>query len=296
MSVVPRASRCRRLIPESPKKSARIKSCRASMTVPVTATCHSSTHGTVYATELDLRPASRWGGLRRGAGRKPGPVRRDPHRRRAGFAGRYPCHVTLRVRWNVPSLRIARLMREVEASFRRACERGRFRLVAYSIQTDHVHLIVEAASAVDLGRGMKSIGSRIARAVNRVFGRRGPVLADRYHLHVLRTPREVRNAMAYVLLNARRHLAKLGRRLSASPRIDPASSGRWFQGGRAPVPRANDPPAVASARTWLLRVGWQRAGLIGPDEVPGRGFGGAEALRNPVGTVRHGRARAAHPL
>ena len=162
-------------------------------------------------------------------------------------------------------------MREVEASFRRACERGRFRLVQYSIQSNHVHLIVEAASAADLGRGMKSIGSRLARAVNRVFSRSGPVLADRFHAHILRTPREVRNALAYVLLNARRHAAKPGRRLSEAVGIDPASSGRWFDGWRLPpsADAAPDPPAVATARTWLLGIGWRRAGLIEPREVPG---------------------------
>jgi hypothetical protein len=160
----------------------------------------------------------------------------------------------------------------MEVSFRQACERGRFRLVHFSIQTNHVHLIVEAASASDLASGMKSIGSRLARAVNRVFGRTGPVLADRYHLHVLRTPREVRNAIAYVLMNARRHAAKLGRRLSREAGIDPASSGRWFDGWRTPRAQrtAQDPPAVALARSWLLRIGWLRAGLIEPWEVPGR--------------------------
>ncbi len=222
---------------------------------------------------LDLSPAPHWGGRRPGAGRKQGPIRRDPHRRRASLASRHPCHVTLRVCQDVPSLRRARLVREIEITFRRACERGRFRLIEYSIQTNHVHLIVEAASAPDLGRGMKSLGPRLARAVNRVFGRKGAVLADRYHVHVLRTPREVRNAVAYVLLNARRHLAKLGRRLSAGPRVDPASSGRWFPGWSAPLPRALDPPAVASPRTWLLREGWRKAGLISLVEVPGRAAG-----------------------
>jgi REP element-mobilizing transposase RayT len=162
-----------------------------------------------------------------------------------------------------------RLVRELEASFRRSCERGRFRLVHDSIQSNHVHAIVEAASATDLGRGMKSLGSRLARAVNRVFGRRGPVLADRFHLHVLHTPREVRNAVAYVLLNARRHAAKSGKRLSRTLRVDPASSGRWFQGWRVSFPAALDAPAVAAPLTWLLRIGWRRAGLIEPLEVPG---------------------------
>ena len=219
---------------------------------------------------LDLRPPTRWGGCRPGAGRKPGLIRRDPHRRRPPLAARHPCHVTVRVRSDVPSLRTVRFVREVETSFRQARERGRFRLVHYSIQTNHVHLIVEAASSIDLASAMKSLGSRLARAVNRVFRRRGPVLADRCHLRALRTPREVRNAIAYVLLNARRHAAKLGRRCSGVPRIDPASSGRWFEGWRGPVVAAGDAPAVAQPRTWLLLVGWLRAGRIDPGETPGR--------------------------
>jgi hypothetical protein len=135
---------------------------------------------------------------------------------------------------------------------------------------DHAHLIVEAASSRDLACGMKSLGSRLARVVNRVFKRRGAVLADRYHLHVLRTPREVRNAIAYVLLNARRHLAKLGRPLPRVALIDPASSGRWFMGWRGCMATAHDPAAVAEPRTWLLRVGWRRAGLIDPAKTPGK--------------------------
>ena len=118
---------------------------------------------------------------------------------------------------------------------------------------------------------MKSIGARVARAVQRVFALRGSVLADRFHLHVLRSPREVRNAIAYVLLNARRHLAKAGLRIDPQPRIDPASSGRWFDGWRAHAARldAHDPP-VSRARTWLLRIGWRRHGRIAVAEVPGR--------------------------
>jgi REP element-mobilizing transposase RayT len=220
---------------------------------------------------LDLRAIPRWGGRRPGAGRKPVPLRRNPHQRRAALCARHPCHATLRVRADVPSLRTWRLVLELERSFRRACARERFRLVHYSIQTNHVHLIVEAASAADLASGMKSIGSRLARAVNRVFHRTGCVLEDRYHLHVLKTPREVRSAIAYVLLNARRHAAKLGRSLARTGRIDPASSGRWFDGRRslASGRRGCDRPAVSAARTWLLSVGWRNAGLIDPREVPG---------------------------
>jgi REP element-mobilizing transposase RayT len=188
-----------------------------------------------------------------------------------------PAHVTLRVRPGVPSLRTVKLVREIERSFARSCERGDFRLVHYSLQGNHAHLIIEADGRDALGRGMKAVGSRLARAVNRVFGRSGPVLADRYHVRVLRTPREIRNAITYVLLNARRHAARGGRTLSRAFRIDPASSGRWFDGWarrrsldlevlwRSPP----DAPAVSRPRSWLLTDGWKRWGLLNPDVVPG---------------------------
>jgi REP element-mobilizing transposase RayT len=167
-------------------------------------------------------------------------------------------------------LRTVALVRELERSFAAACDRGRFRLVQYSIQNDHLHAIVEATSARDLASGMKAIAARFARGVNRAFGLRGRVLADRYHLHVLRTPREVRHALAYVLLNARRHLAKLGRALPRSTQLDPASSGRFFSGWNRRFHPASSlpPPPVAPPRTWLLAIGWRRHGLIDPSEVP----------------------------
>ncbi|TMA30942.1 MAG: hypothetical protein E6J87_16915, partial [Deltaproteobacteria bacterium] len=162
--------------------------------------------------QLDLG-ARRQHGRRSRGGRPTGPNPRVRHRSRDSFAERFPCHVTLRVREGVPSLRSIQLVGEVERSFAYGCERADFRLVHYSLQGNHAHLIVEALDRHALGRGMKAIGSWLARAVNRIFERSGPVLADRYHVRVLKTAREVRNALAYVLLNARRHAAKAGRAL-----------------------------------------------------------------------------------
>ena len=119
---------------------------------------------------------------------------------------------------------------------------------------------------------MMAIGARFARAVNRIFGRSGPALADRYHLRVLRTPREVRNALRYVLLNARRHAARVGRALSRALQLDPASSGRWFDGWSRPMASGPAPPehrAVSPPRGWLLTKGWRQWGLVDPSEVPG---------------------------
>jgi REP element-mobilizing transposase RayT len=202
-----------------------------------------------------------------GAGRPPGPNPRVRHQSRPDFPGRFPAHVTLKVRRGLRTLRDVRIVRALEATLAEACERGDFRVTQYAIQPDHLHLVVEASDRAALGRGMKAIGARIARAVNRVLGRRGRVLRDRYHLRVLETPREVRRALNYVLNNARKHL---GARAPRVGRVDPASSGRWFSGWReGVVALARSPAPVARARTWLLRVGWQRHRLLDPSEVPG---------------------------
>jgi hypothetical protein len=156
----------------------------------------------------------------------------------------------------------------LEASFREVRDRRDFRLVHYSLQATHAHLLVEAADASALARGMMAVGARIARALNRTFGRCGRVVAERFHARVLRNPREVRNALAYVLLNARRHARRFWRAVG----IDPASSGRWFDGWRRTLPGdgvAVAPMPVARPGTWLLAIGWRRHGLIDPDEIPG---------------------------
>jgi REP element-mobilizing transposase RayT len=153
---------------------------------------------------------------------------------------------------------------------RRTCERGEFRVCHYSIQRDHLHLIVEAAGKQALGRGMKSVAARVARAVNRVFGRKGPVLFGRYHLSVLQSPRQVRNAIAYVLLNVRKHWRQQNG-VAPPVRLDAASSGAWFDGWTRPPPvtEASSPREVARPRTWLLAKGWRRHGLVDPAETPG---------------------------
>jgi len=100
--------------------------------------------------------------------------------------------------------------------------------------------------------------------VNRVFGRRGKVLDGRFHSVVLRTPTQVRYALRYVLLNARKHGTAL-----RGP--DPASSGRWFNGSRgraAETDAMGGPVEVAAPRSWLLQTGWRKHGLIDIGDRP----------------------------
>jgi hypothetical protein len=136
-----------------------------------------------------------------------------------------------------------------------------------------VHLVVEASGKEALAAGMKSTAARLARVVNWVFRRRGKVLDGRYHSVVLRTPRQVRNALRYVLQNWRKHEIRAARGAA----LDPCSSGRWFAGWKEASAAAEmaqrDPVGggreTARARCWLIRRGWYRHGFIGLAEAPG---------------------------
>jgi len=143
-----------------------------------------------------------------------------------------------------------------------AASRAGFRIVEYSVQADHIHLIAEAEDRRALAGGIRGLTIRLARAVNRVLNRRGRVWEDRYHARALTTPRAVRHAFVYVLMNSRKH----GQEGSG---LDPCSSAPWFDGWHAPrPPSAIGLKPVPPARTWLARVGWRRHGLIGTDERP----------------------------
>ncbi len=211
---------------------------------------------------------SNHGGARRGAGRKPkGATALVSHAARPALAARFPVLVTMKLERGHPCLRRARERQALLDAFRAGRERHGMRLVHYSIQSNHVHALVEARDALALSRGMLGLAIRIARALNRVWTRTGRVWADRFHSRILRTPREVRNALVYVLHNARKHGVHVAG-------IDPHSSGAAFDGWKDTVVIKNGITSfttpVTPARSWLLNIGWRKHGRIGTEEAPAR--------------------------
>jgi putative transposase len=179
------------------------------------------------------------GGRRKGAGRpKSGRVSHDP---RPAFSRTTPAHVTLRVREDVPSLRSSRRFVAIRRCFAKAKERRLFRLVKFAVLGNHLHLIVEADDSVSLSRGMQSLNTRLARALNKLLARRGTLFDDHYHSHLLRTPTEVARALAYVRDNARRHFGEI--------EVDYFSSAH-----------AEWQDLLAAPAGWLLCVGWRLGG------------------------------------
>lgn len=214
------------------------------------------------------------GGARQGAGRKPrGPVAGVAHAPRAPLAARFPVLITVKLRSHLPALRRRDAYAVLRAAFAAGKDRFGFRLVHFAVLNDHLHFLAEARDRTALQRGMKGLGVRIARRLNKLWGRRGSVLADRYHERILTSPREVRNALVYVLGNGRKHAAA-GRMVAVPQAIDTFTSAPWFDGFREHVRvRGLELIArpVADAHSWLLRTGWRRHGLVGIAEAPASG-------------------------
>jgi REP element-mobilizing transposase RayT len=203
--------------------------------------------------QLELPRSGTWGGARKGAGRKRRLTRPEPaHGPRPEHEPRHPVHATLRAHPLNESLRSDGLFTPLTRALSESGRDG-FRLIHFSVQTDHLHLIVEADSTNDLARGLHGLAVRCAKAINRALGRQGPVWHGRYHIHRLATPREVRLGIVYVLLNHRKHLR-------AAPGLDPRSSGAWFDGWARALPAPLAPAAVVKPQTWMANVGWRRAG------------------------------------
>lgn len=147
------------------------------------------------------------------------------------------------MRQGVWNLRSQRCFGPIGAALRAVRRRVGFRVVHFSVQGNHMHLVTEADDRRAMTQGLRGLLIRIAKRLNRVMRSRGRVFADRFHERVLRTPTETRNVLRYVLGNHARHMAQVGKIGFA---CDPFSS-------------ALVKDAVCAATSWLLTHGWSRA-------------------------------------
>jgi REP element-mobilizing transposase RayT len=217
------------------------------------------------------KPDGRHGGWRPNAGRKKkkGTV---SHSTREVFPSRFPQHVTVRVIDGAPALAREWLMKIIRTAIRQSHKEA-FRIVEFNVLGNHAHFITEASDKDALATGMQGLEVRLARRLNVALKRTGKLFAHRYHLRCLTTPREVRNALRYVLLNRKHHDVE---KRFARYWIDPCSSAAWFSGWAEPIriDIGERAALVAMARptapatVWLLTTGWrQRHGPLRFDDA-----------------------------
>jgi len=197
-----------------------------------------------------------WGGRRKGAGRKKSKNSGVSHLERDDFNGRNPVHVTMKLLPGLPSLRTEEYFLALLTMFE-AAQKDNFRIVHFTVQSNHLHLLVEAEGKVALSRGVTGLAVRASRGLNKLLGRKGTVFADRFHSRVLGSPTEVRVVLNYILNNRRRHAGKAPVKI-----FDCRSSAMLFDGWieMEAMELVGDHRPIVPARTWVVRRGWKNAG------------------------------------
>ncbi|HEY5933365.1 MAG TPA: transposase [Kofleriaceae bacterium] len=229
--------------------------------------------------QQEMRFGDRRGGKRRRKGGRPrkGPRSSERHEKREAFRKNEPVHVVARVVDAVGELRTRQTYHAIRKALVTTFTRENFRIVHLSIQNTHVHLLVEAEHRTALSRGMQAFQISAAKHLNAAIStrrsqrRRGTVFADRYHAKIIRSPRQARNALAYVLNNWRKHRED-GKSFARTWILDPFSSAVHFDGWRdyklGPLPETYEPLPVWNPKCWLLKEGWRKHGLIATTEIP----------------------------
>jgi REP element-mobilizing transposase RayT len=207
-------------------------------------------------------------------------VARPPHKRR------HPVHVTLRAKKGLPYFRrqaVASLVRRVLHKQTTRPYEKTFQVVHFSIQDNHLHLVVEADDDA-LRTGVSGFVISFARRLNRMLERKGSVWADRYHRRDLTTPREVHHVLTYVFNNFLKHGARVVGFPPGHGVADVYSSSPRFWGWERPIVVFDDtePWPRPRERTWLLAEGWRRHGPLDPTHVPG-----AARVRDPKSGSQH---------
>ncbi len=210
------------------------------------------------------------GGARKGSGRKKKLKGKQNHLARPEISGKHPLHINVKIQKNLPNLRTKKLFNIVKKAILRARLRG-FRINHFAVLKNHIHLIAEGKDKKQMGKAMQAFTLSLAKSINRTCKRKGKVFVDRYHLHILKTPLEVKNALKYVFKNAAKHY-------SLENIFDPYSSLIAFKEKERLLGQAGFiiPKILSSfdeiyhhlqsiihiidpARSWLLKTGWTKA-------------------------------------
>jgi len=136
------------------------------------------------------------GGKRSGSGRKRLHSKGVAHRTRETVTNRTPVHVNFKYKTHIRNKSCLKLLKRAIVNARGYG----LRIIHFSMQHNHIHLILEPVSNEIMTSGMRSLTITFAKGL-----KAGKVQLERYHLHVLKTKREAINARNYVLFNKQKH-------------------------------------------------------------------------------------------
>lgn len=125
-------------------------------------------------------------------------------------------HITIKVRDNKADIKNKRILQSLHHAIKRARLQG-VRVLHFTLEYNHVHLVIESSNHKELHKGMQAFGISLAKKINKLKNLKGTVYKNRYHQKLLKSRSEFKNAVQYVFGNGVKHKR-------ASSKLDPFNS------------------------------------------------------------------------
>ncbi|MDD4973652.1 MAG: transposase [Bacteriovorax sp.] len=113
-------------------------------------------------------------------------------------------HLTVKIKKIKAELKNKSVLSILKRAILNARKQG-LKVIHYSLEYDHVHLLIEADNNHILSKGMQSFGVTISKAINRMRKLKGGVYKHRYHFRKISSPRQLKNVLNYIFNNGIKH-------------------------------------------------------------------------------------------
>ncbi|MGZ3787001.1 MAG: transposase [Bacteriovorax sp.] len=113
-------------------------------------------------------------------------------------------HLTVKIKKNKAEMKNKSVFSLLKRAILNARRQG-LKVIHYSLEYDHVHLLIEAENNHILGKGMQAFGGTFSKAINRMRKLKGGVYKHRYHFRKISSARELKNVMNYIFTNGLKH-------------------------------------------------------------------------------------------
>lgn len=135
------------------------------------------------------------------------PAKNDPgirHSSRMKFSKLTSFHLTIKVRENKADIQSKKLLKALHHAIARARLKN-LKVIHYTLEYNHVHLLVETNDHRILHAGMQALGISFSKAINKVKSLKGHVYKHRYHQRKIGSARELKNVLLYIFNNGKKH-------------------------------------------------------------------------------------------
>ncbi|MEI8348179.1 MAG: transposase [Pseudomonadota bacterium] len=127
-----------------------------------------------------------------------------PHRLREEIPKKKPVHVVWHLNPHVPPCR----RKNILLIFKKAVLKGRLmglKVIHFSLMNNHLHLLIETENKKALAKALQSFAISFTKRLKNFNGlKKTPIFKERYFCHILKSLREVKHAIHYILMNGKK--------------------------------------------------------------------------------------------